>query len=237
MDIQMPVMDGIEATHEILDYEEDEEVSHVPIIAMTANALKGDKERFLSEGMDEYISKPLETSELLAVLNKYLSDKTVGRTEVGLSDTTAKKEVAIEPTVSVESVNEEAAVEDTIDFGDTIQLHQENDKSANKILIVKKSLLEGRILAKMIDNLGQDHDILDALPNLEAEATSGKYDILIADADLLPDDLSQIEKNLAIIALSDRGDDQMTFDISRGEQAPHTLSKEMLETLINKYRG
>ncbi len=75
MDIQMPVMDGIEATHEILDYEEDEELAHIPIVALTANALKGDRERFLSEGMDEYITKPIETTELLYVLNKFLSDK------------------------------------------------------------------------------------------------------------------------------------------------------------------
>ncbi len=234
MDIQMPVMDGIEATHEILDYEEDEEVSHVPIIALTANALKGDKERFLSEGMDEYISKPLETSELLAVLNKYLIDKTVKRSP---GDTAAKEVTAIKSTASEESKNEETVAEDTIDFSDTIQLQQDNKKPANKILIVKKSLLEGRILAKMIDNLGQDYTILDALTNLETEAISGNYDILIADTDLLPDDLSQIEENLAIIALSDQDEDQMAFDISRGELAPHTLSKETLETLINKYRG
>ena len=75
MDIQMPVMDGIEATHEILDYEEDEEVAHVPIVALTANALKGDRERFLGEGMDEYITKPIETTELLYILNKFLSKK------------------------------------------------------------------------------------------------------------------------------------------------------------------
>ncbi|MCF6243952.1 MAG: ATP-binding protein [Sulfurovum sp.] len=74
MDIQMPVMDGIEATHEILAYEENEETSHVPIVALTANALKGDRERFLNEGMDEYITKPIETSELLYVLNKFLLD-------------------------------------------------------------------------------------------------------------------------------------------------------------------
>ncbi len=77
MDIQMPVLDGIEATHEILDYEEDEEMPHIPIVALTANALKGDKERFLKEGMDDYISKPLETSELHYVLNKYLDNKRV----------------------------------------------------------------------------------------------------------------------------------------------------------------
>ncbi|MCJ7765361.1 MAG: ATP-binding protein, partial [Thiovulaceae bacterium] len=46
MDIQMPVLDGVEATQEILDYEEDFNVPHIPIIALTANALKGDRERF-----------------------------------------------------------------------------------------------------------------------------------------------------------------------------------------------
>jgi signal transduction histidine kinase/CheY-like chemotaxis protein len=75
MDIQMPVMNGVEATHEILEYEEDEELPHVPIVALTANALKGDRERFLAEGMDEYISKPIEMSELIYILNKFLHDK------------------------------------------------------------------------------------------------------------------------------------------------------------------
>ncbi len=80
MDIQMPVMNGIEATHAILDYERDEEVQHVPIVALTANALKGDRERFLGEGMDEYISKPIEMSELIYILNKFLHTKS--RTEI-----------------------------------------------------------------------------------------------------------------------------------------------------------
>ena len=75
MDIQMPVMDGIEATHKILDYEKDEKLTHVPIVALTANALKGDREKFMSEGMDEYIAKPIETNELLYILNKFLSHK------------------------------------------------------------------------------------------------------------------------------------------------------------------
>ncbi len=232
MDIQMPVMDGIEATHEILDYEDDEEIPHIPIIALTANALKGDKERFLSEGLDEYISKPLETSELLFVLNKYLGDKTAERT-VATIDETAEE-------LATQEETEETAAEKTVDtatFIDTVELNREEDKPSNKILIAKKSLLEGRILAKMIDNLDQDYTTLDALPNLEAEAVSGNYDILISDADLLPDDLSQLEECVAIIALSDQDNDQKISNISRGESTLHTLSKETLETLIKKYRG
>ena len=237
MDIQMPVMDGIEATHEILDYEDEEGMPHVPIVALTANALKGDRERFMSEGMDEYISKPLETSELLVVLNKYLGDKAADR--IAAPSEADTKEVSIneaaikEPTIQEEA---EETAEDTVTFIDSIAL-QEEDKPANRILIAKKSLLENRILGKMIGNLDEDYTILDTLPNLETEAISGSYDILISDADLLPVDLSQMEENVAIIALSDPGSDQIVSDIARGELTPYTLSKETLETLIKKYRG
>ena len=70
MDIQMPVMDGIETTQEILEFEEEEGIPHTPIIAVTANVLKGDRERFLGAGMDDYISKPINKQELERVLDK-----------------------------------------------------------------------------------------------------------------------------------------------------------------------
>ena len=75
MDIQMPVMNGIEATHAILDYEKEHNAVHVPIVALTANALKGDKERFLGEGMDQYVSKPMELDISKNILRHYFQDK------------------------------------------------------------------------------------------------------------------------------------------------------------------
>ncbi len=71
MDISMPVMDGIEATHEILAYEKANAKNHTPIVALTANALPGDREAFLSEGLDEYISKPLKKEDIIKVLNLF----------------------------------------------------------------------------------------------------------------------------------------------------------------------
>ncbi len=72
MDINMPVMNGIEATHLIIKYEEENNLEHTPIVALTANAVAGDKEKFLSEGMDSYIPKPFEEYMLDEVLNKYI---------------------------------------------------------------------------------------------------------------------------------------------------------------------
>jgi two-component system sensor histidine kinase/response regulator len=70
MDIQMPGMDGIEATKRIRDIEQ-KKGGHVPIIAITAHAMKGDRERFIQAGMDDYVSKPLDAQRLYDVISKY----------------------------------------------------------------------------------------------------------------------------------------------------------------------
>ena len=75
MDIQMPIMDGIEATKIIKKYEDENGLTTIPTIALTANALKGDRERLLKEGLDEYISKPIEMAELLYILHKFIGHK------------------------------------------------------------------------------------------------------------------------------------------------------------------
>lgn len=72
MDVQMPELSGIEATLEIRNFER-EKGSRVPIVALTAGAIKGEKERCLEAGMDDFLTKPVDREALLGILKKYLS--------------------------------------------------------------------------------------------------------------------------------------------------------------------
>ncbi len=72
MDIQMPVMDGYEATRKIRKIEKSLN-THIPIIALTANAMQGDAEKCLAAGMDNYISKPFKINKLITILNEIVT--------------------------------------------------------------------------------------------------------------------------------------------------------------------
>jgi two-component system, sensor histidine kinase and response regulator len=94
MDVQMPVMDGFEATRAIRSGRTKVPNPKIPIIAMTAHALKGDRERCLENGMDDYIPKPINPADLSAVLQKWLTrdEDTASAGEV------ASEEAAPDPT-------------------------------------------------------------------------------------------------------------------------------------------
>ena len=80
MDINMPIMDGVTATKIIKDLEKDN--YKIPIIALTANSIAGDKERYLSQGMNDYLSKPIEFNKLVNILDKYLENDSFINIEV-----------------------------------------------------------------------------------------------------------------------------------------------------------
>lgn len=71
MDISLPGMDGLEATGVLKNTEA---VAHVPVVALTANAMKGDAEKCLAAGCDGYLQKPISVKELLSVVNRFTQD-------------------------------------------------------------------------------------------------------------------------------------------------------------------
>jgi len=72
MDCQMPELDGFEATRRVRDHRSRVLDHDVPIVAMTANAMKGDREECLAAGMTDYLAKPIDVQALAAILERWL---------------------------------------------------------------------------------------------------------------------------------------------------------------------
>ena len=68
LDIDLPGMSGIDIVKRVRS---DEALAHIPVIALTASAMQGDRERFLEAGCDDYLAKPVQVGELLAMVEKY----------------------------------------------------------------------------------------------------------------------------------------------------------------------
>jgi len=179
MDIQMPTMDGIEATHEILDFEEEEEIPHTPIIALTANALKGDRERFLAEGMDEYLTKPIKNDALTAIIKQFTTEK--------------RKKELLENSNSEETENTND--DNALDLELEIEVKPKNDKN---VIIATKNLLNLNILDNYLEKFGYNsvHHI-DSINELGKVLDTKKENMLFIDDDFVDNyDISEVAKNL-----------------------------------------
>ena len=91
MDVQMPEMDGF-ATTAVIRAREAQEGGHIPIIALTANAMKGDRERCLEAGMDDYASKPIRRERILGLIDKLTRESTSDSSATSLIDRVALME-------------------------------------------------------------------------------------------------------------------------------------------------
>lgn len=137
MNIQMPEMDGIEAVSRIRLMEGPGR--HTPIVAMTGYALAGDKERFLSLGMDEYISKPIQMEELFSLIDRYAKKA---------------KEAAILDSLFENDMHEENI--ESINLYEKIGRHIENIEEAlvmSKLFTIEKEAGEIRILASKLSEV------------------------------------------------------------------------------------
>ncbi len=217
MDIQMPVMDGVEATHGILGYEEKEKKDHVPIVALTANALKGDRERFLAEGMDEYISKPIEMSELIYILNKFLHDRA-----------TISVETPVETTPELEE-------ETTSETEPTIQKRPAEETT--EIVIAKNLPFSRKLLAKMLDALGHGYNIAERADDV-SKLIAPSCRILFADESMLDDEaIQKIRDAGATVVFTSPPQESARFQGIRTAVYDGKMNKESFENFIHTIRG
>ena len=264
MDIQMPVMDGVEATHEIINYEVEEELQHVPIIALTANALNGDRERFISEGLDEYIPKPIETNELLYILKKFLKPKSEKEAKT-IVDNSNKEKISkessgitiIDPIDMPTDISDDGLIlmeeesdqlelfedEPTLSID---ELEEENITSIpiesieKKILIVKKNPLEAQILSKVISNLNYEIEIINKVHELENFIDRVEYDILLIDKEIEQFNHNILKKQhpaMNVIMLSQNKPSNEYYNTNLIKEI-HVgiIKREKIEQLIKKYR-
>jgi len=191
MDIQMPFLDGMEATKEILEYEEDYNQPHVPILALTANALKGDRERFLEAGLDEYTTKPLVRSEIISLLNHFLSDYIVDQpivpnniTELEESVKTQKDE---EPSIEIESPE---LIEEEPEFILEISNEEEITEKVEEIqkvsyktdiLLAKKSNFESKLFTKILNSLNYSYEVVNNTQALQEALNTNSYKVILLD--------------------------------------------------------
>jgi len=238
MDIQMPVMDGIEATQEILNYEKEENLEHTPIVALTANALKGDREKFLNQGLDDYLSKPIESSELLFILKKFLNQRVEEEAQQEEADNNQQdSSILIEENKPKESNKTESNVkEGVIDliFDDEVSSSDEK-----KILVFKKNPLEAQILSKVLANIGYEVDIVANRNELSKKLTDTIYDLLLIDIELADYELlKRAHSNLNIILLSLKEVNEKSFDKSIVKEVlVGVMQIDKLKQIVNRYRG
>lgn len=129
----MPVMGGIDATKAILEYEANNNLEHSYIVALTANALQGDREKYLDVGMDDYLSKPLEIEKLNDVLFKYFPNNLNESTSI------IEKETFLPPVIKEEKIIK---------------------KDSEDVLIFHPLLINARVLNSIFKNFNLNCDIV-----------------------------------------------------------------------------
>jgi len=217
MDIQMPFLDGTEATKEILEYEAINNKEHIPIVALTANALKGDRERFLEAGLDEYTTKPLVRSEIVSILTFFLADYIVDDILVeNLSET-------------VEEVKEELY------------------RYKADILLAKKSAFESKLYSKLLDQMDYTYDEARNAEELNELIKNSSYKVIMLDKQykgiLLQDVYKDIKStkqqtklDSKLIVMNDSAMQEDTNDNNYADEViENVVNKDLLTKLFKKY--
>ncbi len=192
MDIAMPVMDGIEATHKILEYEGQNNLPHIPIVAVTANALKGDRERFMKEGLDEYVTKPIKKENIISILNIFMQDKIDDSEEKSVtpstfSDTVTQQTIShVSATpVATKQPEEHAVIVPSDDLEQIPPLSLRERDNTKSVLVLKRSAIENKIFTSILSQMYTNVDSATSLKDFSEKFDAHPYDIVLFDKETL----------------------------------------------------
>jgi len=229
MDIAMPVMDGVESTHKMLEYEQENNLPHIPIIAVTANALKGDRERFMKEGLDEYVTKPIKKDSILSVLNMFLQDHIVEE----------KAEIKTTPPVKEAPIQEKPEIEKILNIEMIQNELDEIEISKKDILVFKKSPIETKIFSSVLSKLSNSIDKVNSVDELKAKLKENRYNVVLFDKEISsisPDEIAKIIGKTPAVMFVDPittidDEDRALFE----NVMPNVINKKQLEELVQKF--
>ncbi len=221
MDIAMPILNGITATHKIREFEKEQKLSKTPIIAITANALKGDKEKFLNEGFDDYISKPFREVDIINILEKY---------DINYY------QIDNIPTVDTHSQqNSSSKIEQIINKNSI-------NKESQNILIFKKSKIETKIFEKVVSKLYDKVITADSIDEFYDKLAKNSFKVIMLDKEIDGFDLAKfLEYSKGFddtILLLFRSFDSIIDDQTRrefDEVLINSADSEYLSSILNNY--
>lgn len=259
MDIAMPVMDGVEATKQIKQYELENNLPHIPIVAITANALKGDRERFMSQGLDEYCTKPIKKDALAKMLEMFVPDKktsdggikTIKKTikklvpktfikTTKVPKTVIKQRVIKKPVIVEKEIKpQEESINLNINPTQTINLISENLNAANSssgefskdILLCKKNLMENKIFGAILKQIVSEIDIAANLDECAKYLQNDSYKLIILDYDLANFDTSNIDQCIKEQNQRDKVTSKTIIFVNSDKNDTHRLNEKFDEVL------
>lgn len=239
----MPVMDGIESTKQIKQYESENNLRHIPIVAVTANALKGDREKFMAAGLDEYCTKPIKKDILAQMLDSFVGDKRsdaapAGGTTKQIVKKIVKKQVpkTVIKTVKVPKTVMKMVPKKSLAAEDGAKTQKLNTPTKD-ILVCKANIMESKIFASILKHQYKDVEIAGNFDQLLSMAGNGSYKLILIDKKLSNlnfaalESLSQKEPATKMVLFSNDNDENPIFS----EVATYNITKSGLEKLAQKY--
>jgi signal transduction histidine kinase/CheY-like chemotaxis protein/HAMP domain-containing protein len=248
MDLQMPVMDGYEATRNI---RKNPKFKALPVIAMTANAMSGDKEKCLDAGMNDHVAKPIDPGQLFSSLNRWIKPtkvrplKKAAKSSQSIVNSSSDESLPDLPGINVEKGLSILGGNIKLYRKLLLRLQEDFSDSAQKIKdhLDKNNTEEAEIVAHTVKGVAANLGALELSEvgaTLEDSIRNGKADDYEKDLAAFEDKLNQVTKGLRDNGFEDKKNDEQDLDFSKikiPELLLNALIKNAKMGMFNEFEG